>query len=138
MERRFNLELREARRVIREHNDNPNDFTFVSTPKRRPFGTTRPLGHLFIIKEYTVTVSRGKVPPATYGGGLGKNWVVLFAHDLAMHRFSEGIAGGKHRCVLTGGNSTSVPPRKGSSSCAQVPRSQHLAVLSQLEGRHFF
>ena len=48
-----------------------------------------PGGHIHL-KEYTVTVSRGKVPPATYEGGQAKNWVVLFAHDLGMHRFSEG------------------------------------------------
>jgi hypothetical protein len=88
VERRFDLELREARRVIREHNDNPDDFKISRTPKREPSG------HLYI-KEYTVTVSRGKLPPATYEGGQAKNWVVLFAHDLGMHRFSERSAGGE-------------------------------------------
>ncbi len=90
MERAFDLELREARRIIREHNDNPDDFTFTRTLKRRP------IGRIFIVREYTVTVSRGKVPPATYEGGRGKNWVVLFAHDLGVHRFSEGIESGGH------------------------------------------
>ena len=83
---RFDLELSEARRIIREHHDNPNDFSFTRTPKKR-LG-----GHLV---KYTVTVSREKVPPATYEGGQGKNWVVLFAHDLGVHRFSEGTGGGK-------------------------------------------
>ena len=46
------------------------------------------------IREYTVTVSRGKVAPVTYEGGRGKNWVVLFAHDLGVHRFAEGPADG--------------------------------------------
>jgi hypothetical protein len=87
VERRFDLELREARRIIREHNDSPDDFRFTRTPKKRPDG------HLHV-REYAVTVSRGKVPPATYEGGQGKNWVVLFAHDLGMHRFSEGTGGG--------------------------------------------
>jgi hypothetical protein len=84
VERRFDLEVREARRIIREHHDNPDDFTFTRTPRRR-----------FYIRDYAVTVSRGKVPPATYEGGRGKNWVVIFAHDLAMHRFSEGAGGGE-------------------------------------------
>lgn len=75
----FNLELREARRIIREHNDNPDDFKFTRTPKTTLLGG-----------RYTVTVSRGKAPPATYEGGRGKNWAVLFAHDLGVHRFSEG------------------------------------------------
>jgi hypothetical protein len=88
VERRFDLELREARRVIREHNDNPDDFKFTRTPRRMPSG------HLSI-KEYTVTVSRGKLPPATYEGGQARNWVVLFAHDLGMHRFSESSGGGE-------------------------------------------
>jgi hypothetical protein len=88
VERRFDLELREARRIIHEHNDNPDDFRFTRTPKKRPSG------HLHV-REYAVTVSRGTVPPATYEGGQGKNWVVLFAHDLGMHRFSEGAGGGE-------------------------------------------
>ena len=83
---RFDLELSEARRIIREHHDNPNDFSFTRTPKKRLSG------HLV---KYTVTVSREKVPAATYEGGQGKNWVVLFAHDLGVHRFSEGTGGGK-------------------------------------------
>ncbi len=110
MERRFELELREARRIIREHHGNPDDFAFAKTPKKRQ------VGHLFIIKEYTVTVSRRKGPGATYEGGKRKNWVVLFAHDLGVHRFSEGTGGSEPRCVLTGGNSTSVPSQDGSSS----------------------
>lgn len=43
-------------------------------------------------REYTVTVSRGKVSPVIYEGGRGKNWVVVFAHDLGVHRFAEGTA----------------------------------------------
>ncbi len=87
-QRRFDLELREARRIIREHNDNPDDFTFMRARKRRP------VGHILGTREYTVTVSRGKVAPVTYEGGRGKNWVVLFAHDLGVHRFAEGPADG--------------------------------------------
>jgi hypothetical protein len=87
-QRRFDLELREARRIIREHNDNPDDFTFVRTRKKRP------VGHILSGKEYTVTVSRGKVAPVTYEGGRGTNWVVRFAHDLGVHRFAGGTAGG--------------------------------------------
>ena len=85
----FDLELREARRIIRERHSGPDDFKFKRTPKKRP-GV-----HPFIrIREYTVTVSRGKVSPVTYEGGRGKNWVVLFAHDLGVHRFSQGAGGG--------------------------------------------
>lgn len=83
MHRGFELEVREARRIIREHDDTPDDFTFTRTPKRAPGGPFR------IRREYAVTVSRGKVPPMTYEGGPGRNWVVHFAHDLAMRRFSE-------------------------------------------------
>ncbi len=89
MQRRFELETREARRIIREHHDNPDDFKFTRTQRKRP------AGYFFSRKEYTVIVSRGKVPPATYEGGPGKNWVVLFAHDLARHRFSERTGGGE-------------------------------------------
>ena len=85
---RFDLELREARRIIRERNDDLDDFTFTRTRKKRS------VGHILSIREYTVTVSRGKVSPVTYGGGRGKNWVVLFAHDLGVHRFAEGTADG--------------------------------------------
>ncbi len=85
-QRRFDLEVREARRIIREHNDNPDDFTFIRTRKKRP------VGYILGAREYTVTVSRGKVAPVTYEGGRGKNWVVLFAHDLGVHRFAEGAA----------------------------------------------
>jgi len=91
LQRRFELETREARRIIREHHDNPDDFTFTRTQNKRL------AGYFFYRKEYTVIVSRGKVPPATYEGGSGKNWVVLFAHDLAMHRFSESTGGGNSR-----------------------------------------
>ena len=87
MRRRFELEVREARRIIREHHGNPDDFRFVWTQKKRPAGT------FLFFKEYTVVVSRGQVPAVTYEGGRGKNWVVLFAHDLAMRRFSEGAGG---------------------------------------------
>ena len=87
-QRRFDLELREARRIIREHNDNPDDFTFIRTRKKRS------VGRILSIREYTVTVSRGKVAPVTYEGGRGKNWVVLFAHDLGVHRFVEGTPDG--------------------------------------------
>ena len=87
-QRRLDLELREARRIIREHNDNPDDFTFTRTWKKRS------VGRILSIREYTVTVSRGKVSPVTYEGGRGKNWVVLFAHDLGVHRFAEGTADG--------------------------------------------
>ena len=83
---RFDLELREARRIIREHNDDPDDFTFTRTRKKWS------VGRVLSIREYTVTVSRGKVSPVTYEGGRGKNWVVLFAHDLGVHRFAEGSA----------------------------------------------
>jgi len=83
----FDRELREARRIIREHNDNPDDFKFTTTPKSPPGG------HIYAV-EYTVTVSRGKVPPAAYEGGMWKNWVLPFAHDLGAHRFSEGAGGG--------------------------------------------
>ena len=83
MRRRFELELREARRIIREHHGNPDDFRFTWTQRKRQAGA------FFFVKEHTVGVSRGKVAAATYEGGPGKNWVVLFAHDLAMHRFSE-------------------------------------------------
>jgi hypothetical protein len=86
--RRFDLELREARRIIREQNDNPDDFSFTRTRGKRP------VGRILIIREYTVTVSRGKVSPVTYEGGRGKNWVVLFAHDLGVHRFAEGTVNG--------------------------------------------
>ena len=84
MEHRFDLELREARRIIREHNDDPDDFTFTLTEKKR-LG-----GHLV---KYTVTVSRGKSAPAIYDWGQGRNWVVLFAHDLGVRRFSEDPGG---------------------------------------------
>jgi hypothetical protein len=87
-QRRFNLEVSEAQRVIREHHDKPDDFTFIRTRKKRL------LGDILRIGEYTVTVSRGKVSSVTYEGGRGKNWVVLFAHDLGVHRFSEGAASG--------------------------------------------
>jgi hypothetical protein len=89
LQRRFELETHEARRIIREHHDNPGDFRFTRTLWRRAEGT------FFFVKAYTVVVSRGKVPAATYEGGSGKNWVVLFAHDLAMHRFSESTGGSK-------------------------------------------
>jgi ribosomal silencing factor RsfS len=85
---RFELEIREARRIIREHNDNPDDFTFTRTREKRS------VGHILRIGVYTVTVSRGKVSPATYEGGRGKNWVVLFAHDLGVHRFAKGTDDG--------------------------------------------
>lgn len=78
----FDLELHEARRIIREHHVGPDDFKFTRTAKSPP-------GSLIYAVEYTVIVSRGKVPPAAYKGGLGKNWVVLFAHDLGAHRFLE-------------------------------------------------
>jgi len=86
--RRFDLEVHEARRIIREHNDNPGDFTFTWTRKKRSFGRILSIG------EYTVTVSRGNVSPVPYEGGRGKNWVILFAHDLGAHRFAEGPADG--------------------------------------------
>lgn|GEM_PF-5208981 len=86
--RRFELELREARRIILEHRDNPDDYTFARTRKKRS------IGRILSIGEYAVTVSRGTVSPVTYQGGRGKNWVVLFAHDLGMHRFAEGAADG--------------------------------------------
>jgi hypothetical protein len=85
---RFDLELREARRIIREHNEDLDDFTFTRTRKKRS------VGNILRIREYTVTVSRGKVSPVTYEGGRGKNWVVLFALDLSAHRFAEGTADG--------------------------------------------
>jgi hypothetical protein len=85
-QRRFDLELREARRIIREHNDNPDDFAFARTWEKRS------VGRILSIREYTVTVSRGKVSPVIYEGGRGKNWVVVFAHDLGVHRFAEGTA----------------------------------------------
>lgn len=84
----FDLELREARRIIRAHNDNPEDFKFTRTPKKRG-------GHPYIRnREYSVNVSRGRITPVTYEGGRGKNWVALFAQDLGAHRFSEGIENG--------------------------------------------
>jgi hypothetical protein len=85
-QRRFDLEIREARRIIREHNDNPDDFTFIRARKKDS------VGRILSTREYTVTVSRGKASPVIYEGGRGKNWVVLFAHDLGMHRFAKGTA----------------------------------------------
>ena len=49
---RFDLELREARRIIREHNDDPDDFTFTRTRKKRS------VGHVLSVREYTPSPSR--------------------------------------------------------------------------------
>ncbi len=85
MQRRFDLEVREARRIIREHKDNPDDFRFTRTPKKGP-------GEHLHVKEYTVNVSRGKAPPVGYEGGQGKNWVVLYvALCRNMNLFTEAM-----------------------------------------------
>ena len=81
----FELELHEARRIIREHHDNPSEFKFTRAPKKMPGG------HLSL-REYRVMVARGRIPPATYEGGNSKNWVLLFAHDLAAGRFGKAAA----------------------------------------------
>jgi hypothetical protein len=78
----FDRELREARRIIRGHHDNPAEFRITRTLQRRS-------GRHLYIREYTVNVSRGQVPPAIYEGGGGKNWVLIFAQDLGARRFSE-------------------------------------------------
>ncbi len=83
VERRFDLELREARRIVREHRNSSDDFRFTLTPMRQPGGHIQ-------LKACTVTVLRGEYPRAIYEREQAKNWVVLFAHDLAIHRFSEG------------------------------------------------
>lgn len=84
----FDLELREARRVIREHHHNPSEFKLTRAPGKTPGGQLS-------FRDYTVTVARGNFPPATYEGGYGKNWVLLFAHDLGVHRFGEGVDRGR-------------------------------------------
>jgi len=84
----FDLELREARRMIREHHHNPSEFKLSRSPKKTLSGQLS-------LREYTVTVARGEFPPATYEGGIGKNWVLLFAQDLGVHRFGEGIDWGQ-------------------------------------------
>jgi hypothetical protein len=76
----FDVELSEARWIIRDHGDAPEQFTIMRTPKKQSGG------HVYV-REYTVTVSRGKVPPVTYVRGDGRDWVELFAHDLRTHRF---------------------------------------------------
>jgi hypothetical protein len=81
----FEQELREARHVIRAHNDNPASFSITKVSKKRS-------GRHLYIREYVVKVSRGKIPPVTYEGGGGKNWVMLFAQDVATRRFSDSIA----------------------------------------------
>ena len=88
MQGQSELEPRAARRMIREHHDNPNDFRFTRTQTKR--GAT---GTFFFVKEYTVVVLRRKASTVTYEGGPGKNWGVVFAHDLATHRFSESTGG---------------------------------------------
>lgn len=85
MERWFEMELREARGIICKWRDNPDEFKFKRAPRRPP--------HLLYTREYEVTVFRGKVPPATYKGGKGRNWIALFAQDLTRGRFSEGFSG---------------------------------------------
>ena len=78
----FDMELLEARWIIRDHGDAPEQFTIARTPKKDRGG------HLYV-REYTVTVSRRQVPPATYERADGRDWVMLFAHDLRRHRFDE-------------------------------------------------
>jgi hypothetical protein len=80
----FEQELREARHIIRAHNDNPASFSITKVSKKRS-------GRHLYIREYVVNVSRGKIPPVTYEGGGGKNWLVLFAQDLEARRFSNAI-----------------------------------------------
>jgi len=84
----FDLELREAQRIIREHHHNPGEFTLTRAPKKMLTGQLS-------LREYTVTVARREFPPATYEGGIGRNWVLLFAHDLGVHRFGEGVDSGR-------------------------------------------
>jgi len=104
----FEVELREAQRIIREQNDNPDDFT--RTPKKKTVGS------IFIAREYTLTVSRGKFPPATYEGGRGENWVCALCaqawRSVIVGRCWQKCA----RCVPTGPNSTSAPLLAESSS----------------------
>jgi hypothetical protein len=78
----FDMELLEARWIIRDHGDAPERFTIARTSKKDQGG------HLDV-REYTVTVSRRQVPSVTYERADGRDWVVLFAHDLRRHRFDE-------------------------------------------------
>ena len=80
----FELELREVRRMIREHRHYPSEFKLTRAPEKLPGGQLS-------LREYTVTVTRGRFPPASYEGGYGKNWVLQFARDLDAHRFGEAV-----------------------------------------------
>jgi hypothetical protein len=78
----FDLELRYARWIMLGRGELPDLFRIMRTPRKGPSG------HVYV-REYTVTVSRRGVPPVTYERTDGKDWVALFAYDLAKHRFSE-------------------------------------------------
>jgi hypothetical protein len=98
----FDLELRQARRIICAHGDAPEQFRMIRTPK------TQSGGHLYA-RQYTVTVSRGEVPPVMYERSDAMDWVALFAHDLATHRFS------KDQTQLTAPISTTTAKREEQS-----------------------
>jgi hypothetical protein len=80
----FDLELREARRMIREHRHYLSEFTLTRAPKKSPGGQLS-------LREYIVTVTRERFPPATYEGGDGKYWVVQFQLDLDADRFGQAV-----------------------------------------------
>lgn len=81
----FDKEVHSARQVILDHGDDPADFTFTATPL-----IGAPGRHAHSV-GYAVLVCRGRSRPASYQGGNGRNWVVLFAHDLGAQLFASSL-----------------------------------------------
>lgn len=79
----FDQEIREARRVIRNCGQNPEQFRIKRTPITAPARSRGSAAY------YIVIVSCGDAKPATYEGGKGLSWIAALARDLSAPRFSE-------------------------------------------------